>query len=178
MMPLMLAALLAVQSSPVTVSRLASPEKALRFEVTVPASVEDVWTAFTTAAGLQTWLWSDVVVDLKPGGDWLVRFPGRSGAPGSTGGGTSVSFVPKQRLELRALAPDRFPTVRQDRTRAVFEFQPVGPQSTKVTMTQTGWKTGKEWEEAYEYLAAGNAELLQQLHTRFTKGPIEWPKIK
>jgi len=31
---------------------------------------------------------------------------------------------------------------------------------TKVTLMQTGWKQGKEWDEAYEYLAGGNAQLL------------------
>ncbi len=58
-----LVALLALQSSPVTVERLATPEKALRFEVTVPAPLDDVWAAFTTQAGLQTWLWKDERVD-------------------------------------------------------------------------------------------------------------------
>ena len=175
LMSFVIAAVVGLQSSPVTTQKLATPEKALRWEVIVPAPVDDVWAALSTTAGLQTWLWSDVKVDLKPGGDWLVMFPGRGGAPGSTGGGTIVSFVPRRRLEIRALAPDRFPTVRQERTTAVFELQGVTPRSTKVTMTQTGWKVGPEWDAAYEYLANGNAQLLEQLHTRFTTGPIAWP---
>ena len=173
-----MAAALGAQTTPVTVQKLTSPQKALRFEVIVPASIDAVWEAFSTPAGLKTWLWSDVRVDLKPGGDWLVLFPGRAGSPPSTGGGTIVSFVPRQRLEVRALAPERFPTVRQQRTTAVFEFERVTSQSTKVTLTQTGWKEGKEWDEAYEYLAAGNAELLAQLFARFTSGPIDWTRIQ
>jgi uncharacterized protein YndB with AHSA1/START domain len=177
-MALVIAAVLTAQTSPVAVQKLTSPEKALRFEVVAPAPVDAVWTAFSTQAGLQTWLWSDVQVDLKPGGDWLVRFPGRAGSPPSTGGGTIVSFVPGQRLEIRALAPDQFPTVRRERTTALFEFQPITPGSTRVTLTQTGWKTGPEWDAAYEYLAGGNAELLTQLLARFTSGPIDWTKLK
>src|SRR4051812_47295325 len=42
----------------VKVTRLDSP-KALKFEVVVPAKLDDVWTAFTTDAGLNTWLWQD-----------------------------------------------------------------------------------------------------------------------
>ena len=34
--------------------------------------------------------------------------------------------------------------------------------------------TGKEWDEAYEYLAAGNTQLLEQLYARFARGPIKW----
>lgn len=157
-------------AGPVTVTKLSSPEKALRFEVTVPASVNDVWTAFTTKAGLETWLWKEVRVDARPGGDWLVIFPG------STGGGTIVSLAPKKQIVISAMAPERFPTVRKDRTTAAFGFEALTPASTKVTLLQTGWKTGEEWDAAYEYLAGGNAELLTQLHQRFTSGPIAWPK--
>ena len=33
-------------------------------------------------------------------------------------------------------------------------------------LVQTGWKPGKEWDDAYEYLAGG-AQLLGMLHRRF-----------
>jgi uncharacterized protein YndB with AHSA1/START domain len=157
-------------AGPVTVARMASPEKALRFEVVVLGSLDQVWAAFTTNDGLATWLWSDVRVDARPGGDWLAIFPG------STGGGTIVSITPKQQLVIAALAPDRFPTVRQERTRATFEFAAVSAESTAVTLVQTGWKSGDEWDAAYEYLAGGNAELLNQLYQRFVTGPVAWPK--
>jgi uncharacterized protein YndB with AHSA1/START domain len=154
--------------SPVKVTKVTAPAKALKFEVMIPASVEEVWTAFTTNAGLATWLWKDVTVELRKEGEWTVHFPG-----GGTGGGTIVDFTPRQRLVMRALCPEQFPTVRRERTTAVFDFEPAGGK-TRVTLTQTGWKPGKEWDDAYEYLASGNAQLLGQLLYRFTKGPIEW----
>jgi len=160
------AALVAPEAPAVRVTRVSAPEKALRFEVTVPASAEDTWAALTTTAGVESWLWKDARVDLRPGGDWLVLYP-----EGKTGGGTIVSFVEKQRLELRAMAPEWFPTVRRERTKAVFELAAIGPTSTRVTLVQTGWKTGKEWDDAYEYLAKGNAQLLEQLRRRFAAGP-------
>jgi uncharacterized protein YndB with AHSA1/START domain len=154
---------------PVTVTRLTSPQKMLRFEVNVPASVDDVWAAFTTQAGLATWLWRDTRVELRPGGEWLAVFPT------STAGGTIVSFVPKRTLVIAALAPEQFPTVRAARTTATFSFQALTAESTAVTLTQSGWQSGSEWDAAYEYLAKGNAELLTQLQTRFVSGPIKWP---
>ena len=39
-------------------------------------------------------------------------------------------------------------------TRPPLGFEPAGA-GTKVTLTQTGWQQGKEWDEAYEYLAMG-----------------------
>lgn len=167
-----LTAVLAAQpvTSPVAVTRVATPEKALVFDVVVPAPIATVWTAFTTKDGLQTWLWRDVRVALRPGGDWIVQY-----TPTATGGGTIESFTPERELVLRAMAPEQFPVVRATRTRAAFHFVPVGAGATRVTLVQTGWQTGAEWDAAYDYLAGGNAQLLAQLHRRFTTGPIAWP---
>jgi uncharacterized protein YndB with AHSA1/START domain len=159
----------AKKESHVEVTRVKEPEKALKFEVLVPARPADVWQAFATSAGLNTWLWRDCTVDLREGGGWIVHYPG-----GKTGGGTIVSFRDGQQMVLHAMAPEQFPEVRSVGTTAVFEFAPAGDR-TRVTLTQTGWKVGKEWDDAYEYLAAGNAQLLDQLYLRFARGPVKWP---
>jgi uncharacterized protein YndB with AHSA1/START domain len=143
--------------------------KVLRIELSIPAPLHDVWDAFTTKLGLSSWLAPDVSVELKPGGDWLMKFPG------STGGGTIESFVPEKEIVINALAPDRFPHVRAARTRAVFTFRAEG-NNTLVCLTQTGWQSGAEWDAAYEYLVAGNAQLLAMLHHRFVAGPTDWQK--
>jgi len=157
----------AAQDAPIS----AAPPQELVIQVEVPAPPEAVWRAFTTSEGLTTWLTPDATVDLRPGGEWTARFPG-----GSTGGGTIVSLVPEKELVISALAPDRFPHVRAERTRAVFEFEGRG-DSTIVRLTQSGWKSGVEWTSAYEYLVAGNAQLLATLHKRFVDGPMDWKKI-
>jgi len=87
-----------------------------------------------------------------------------------------VSFVPEKEMVIAALAPDQFPHVRAERTRATFQFQSRG-DSTIVRLTQTGWKSGPEWTRAYEYLVAGNAQLMATLHKRFVDGPIDWKKV-
>lgn len=167
---------LVILTSPLHVSAVTvatgpdAAEKALVIEVTIPASPEAVWQAFSTSEGLSTWLTPEATVDLRPGGEWTARFPG-----GSTGGGTILSFLPGKELVLSALAPDRFPAVRAQRTHVVFHFEPQG-SGTLVRLTQTGWQTGPEWDRAYEYLIAGNGQLLGTLHRRFVNGPIDWQK--
>jgi uncharacterized protein YndB with AHSA1/START domain len=151
----------------------ASPDAAgtmLRVEITVPAPRAEVWKAFATSEGLSTWLAPNSNVELRKGGEWMVHFPG-----GSTGGGNIVSFVPEKEIVLSALAPDQFPTVRAQRTTARFELEDHG-KGTLVRLTQTGWQDGDEWDRAYEYLTAGNAQLLATLHRRFVSGPIDWSK--
>jgi uncharacterized protein YndB with AHSA1/START domain len=153
-------------------TKAAAPPQQFAIEVEVPAPVGEVWHAFATSEGLSTWLFPNATVDLKPGGDWIVRFPG-----GSTGGGTIVSFVPQKELVIAAMAPEKFPAVRAERTRAVFTFEPRG-NATVVRLTQSGWKSGDEWTKAYEYLLPGNAQLLASLHKRFVDGPVDWAKEK
>jgi uncharacterized protein YndB with AHSA1/START domain len=169
---LSLAGSLLAADNPVKVTKADAPEKSLLFEVTVPASLDQIWRAFTTKEGVEEWLWSDVTVDLREGGDWIVNYPG-----GKTGGGTIVSFEPMRSITMRAMAPEQFPEVRRERTAAVFSFEATDG-GTRVTLRQTGWKNGKEWDDAYEYLAKGNAQLLNQLLYRFKNGPIDWNKLK
>src|ERR1700722_17182121 len=82
-----------------------SPEKALIFEVTIPASRAAVWHAFASSDGLSTWLTPGAVVDLRTGGEWTAHYPG-----GKTGGGTIVSFIREREITLAAMAPEPFPT--------------------------------------------------------------------
>lgn len=156
--------------SPTKVVKQARPEKALIIETTIPAPRAAVWEAFSTSDGLSTWLTPGAVVELRKGGEWTAHFPG-----GKTGGGTIVSFIPAQEMTLAAMAPEQFPTVRAERTTARFQFIASG-ESTVVRLTQTGWKTGEEWDKAYDYLAQGNAQLLDTLRRRFVSGPIDWEK--
>ncbi len=108
-----------VQRGPVTVTESSHPRE-LRFEVLVPASRDSVWRAFTTGDGLDTWLWRDCSVDLRPGGGWTVHYPG-----GKTGGGTIQSVHERRDITLHAMAPEWFPTVRSIGTTARFAFESV-----------------------------------------------------
>jgi uncharacterized protein YndB with AHSA1/START domain len=147
-----------------------SEPKRLDLSVTVPAGVDQVWDVFTTVAGMTSWLAPQATVEPWAGGKWEVAF-----GPGtSVGGGTIVLVQPKSLLALSALAPDRFPTVRRERTTAVFLFDAAGPNATTVRLAQTGWKPGEEWDKAFDYLAVGNAQLLEQLYHRFAVGPVTW----
>jgi uncharacterized protein YndB with AHSA1/START domain len=161
----------AVAQTPQKTTKPVVSDKALVLEITIPAPRAAVWHAFATSDGLSTWLTPDAVVDLRPGGEWTAHYPG-----GKTGGGTIVSFVPEKEIVISAMAPEQFPAVRATRTRARFSFESRG-DSTVVQLQQTGWQTGEEWDKAYEYLFAGNAQLLATLHHRFLNGPIDWAKV-
>jgi len=168
---LLTAATALVAQDAVKVVKQSAPEKALVFEAIIPAPRAAVWRAFTTSKGLSTWLTPGAVVDLRKGGEWTAHFPA-----GKTGGGTIVSFAPEKELVVSAMAPEQFPTVRAQRTIAKFQFIPTDDGFTLVRLVQTGWQAGPEWDKAYDYLAQGNAQLLETLRRRFVDGPIDWKK--
>jgi uncharacterized protein YndB with AHSA1/START domain len=159
----------AAQESPVRVTKTSVPQKRLDFEVEIPARVDEVWKCFSTRKGMITWITPDAEVDMRPGGAWLAKYPGEL-----PGGGRIVSFEPEQFLTLHAMAPEQFPTVRKEGTTAVFTFDAVDEHRTIVHLSQVGWKSGAEWETAYEHLSRGNAILLTQLRNRFLNGPVNW----
>jgi uncharacterized protein YndB with AHSA1/START domain len=154
----------------VHVTTSADPKR-LDFAVTVAASVDQVWDAFTTSAGVTSWLAPQATIEPRPGGKWEVSF----GAGSSTAGGTIVLLQPKSLLAVSALAPDQFPTVRRERTTAVFFFDAAGPKTTTVRLAQTGWQQGAEWDRAFDYLSTGNAQLLEALYQHFAGGVVPRP---
>ena len=149
---------------------VSSEPKRVEWDVMIPGSVDVVWNAFTTEAGLTSWLAPMATVDARPGGDWLVSFPGGP-APA---GGTIVELQPQAFIAIAAMAPGTYPTVRKERTYALFTFASAGKNATRVHLTQTGWRDGTEWDAAMEYLAVGNAQLLEALYQRFVSGPTHW----
>jgi uncharacterized protein YndB with AHSA1/START domain len=145
------------------------PAKRLDFVLTVPASLDQVWEAMTTPEGLVTWLTPAAKVEMTPGGLWECDYPG-----GKTAGGNVLSFLPKEILALSAMAPEEFPTVRKERTQAIFRFEAIDATHTRVRLAQIGWKQGDEWDRAFAYLARGNAQLMNMLVHRFTAGATDW----
>jgi uncharacterized protein YndB with AHSA1/START domain len=153
----------------VTVTR--EPAKRLDFEVVVPASRAQIWEAFTTPDGMKSWIAPEDKVDLAIGGDWKVGFKGSQ-----PGGGNVLAWLPEEMLTVHAMAPEWFPTVRKERTIAVFRFDSVDEKQTRVRLSQIGWKDGPEWDKAFDYLSKGNAQLLNALYQRFAEGPVDWEK--
>ena len=107
------------------------PEKALIFEVSIPAPRVAVWQAFTTSEGLSTWLTPGAVAELKKGGEWTAHFPG-----GKTGGGTILAFTPKREIVMAAMAPEQFPTVRA--WRRMPGRQPLGEAVRRIVPAPRG----------------------------------------
>jgi uncharacterized protein YndB with AHSA1/START domain len=152
------------------------PERTIRTEVTVEASVDEVWDAWTTEVGITAFFAPACNVTLRIDGPYEIYFD-PDAAPGQRGGeGMRVlAFQPKTMLAFTWSAPPHLSRVRRQRTHVLIRLHPLDEGRTKVTLTHSGWGEGGEWDAAYTYFQrAWQQVVLPRLAHRFSVGPIDW----
>lgn len=150
-------------------------ERAIDKEVTVGATIDEVWDAWTTRAGIVTFFAPDAKIEPKVGGAFAIYFdplaqPGLKGADETR----FMALQPKKMLSFDWNAPPHLPEARAQRTFVVVRFEPVNEATTRVTLHHTGWGDGGEWDKAYAYFDSAWAGVLKNLGIRFEQGPQDW----
>jgi uncharacterized protein YndB with AHSA1/START domain len=147
-----------------------SEERILRTEAVVRAPVGEVWKAFTTKEGVQSWMVPVAEVELRVGGTLKTNYNPQARIGDA---GTIVhhilSYEPERMLATRFTAPEGAPVSAQlaQATWVVYRFEPVSPQETRVTVTMVGWGDGPVWDASYDFFKRGNEWELQQLVKHF-----------
>ena len=140
----------------------------------VEASLERIWTAFTTSEGLRSWLAPHAEIDLRVGGLMRTNYnqQGQVGDP-QTIENTILSFEPGRMLSIRvSKAPDNFPfpnAVRQ--MWSVVYFEAAGSGRTTVREVSLGFSTDEESQRMRAFFNQGNATTLNQLQRYFAGSP-------
>lgn len=150
--------------------------RTIRKEVTVNASLEAVWDAWTTAKGAVTFFAPKAIINLAIGGPYELFFDvdAPRGSQGSEGS-KILSFLPMEMLSFEWNAPPQYQNVRQgQRTWVVVQFLPSGSNQVRVRLTHLGWRKGEEWEKVYLYFKRAWDIVLGRLEHRFSMGPIDW----
>ncbi len=152
------------------------PDRAIESEIVVDAGVEQVWSAWTTDAGVTSFFAPASNIDLRVGGPYEIFFdplaePGRRGADGAA----VLAFQGGKMLSFTWSAPPHMPEIRKQWTHVVVRFFAVGPERTRVSLRHDGWGEGDKWDEAFEYFSrAWKSVVLPRLRHRFSAGPIDW----
>lgn len=154
--------------------------RTLAHEITVPAPVSDVWTALTTAEGWRTWA-VPVVREVAGSSDRFESGYDPSAPPGAP------STIEQQWIERREPRSAAFRTTRAPqgfphadayyRVVSRFTLTPLGDGSTRVRLEGSGYPAGSAGDTLIGFFREGNRSTLQQLHTRFATGPIDWTTI-
>jgi len=150
-------------------------ERAIDKTVDVNASVDDVWDAWTTRAGIVSFFAPDAKIEPRVGGAFEVYIDPEA-PPGSRGADDMrfMALQPKRMLSFTWNAPPHLPEARAQRTLVVLRLQPIGDKQTRVTLHHVGWGDGGEWDQAYAYFDKAWGGVLANLKKRFDQGPQDW----
>jgi uncharacterized protein YndB with AHSA1/START domain len=153
----------------------AAAERAIDKQVQVPASVDEVWAAWTTREGIVGFFAPDARVEARIGGPFEIYFD-PLGAPGSRGADDMrfLALQPKRMLSFDWNAPPHLPEARAQRTFVVVRLAPQGDKLTLVSLHHTGWGDGGQWDQAYTYFDRAWGNVLANLKKRFESGPQDW----
>ena len=153
----------------------AGAERALHKEVIVPATVDQVWDAWTTREGIVSFFAPAAEIDARVGGAFHIYMdPGA--APGRRGADDMrfMALEPKKFISFDWNAPPHLPLTRAQRTFVMVRLDPVDAQLARVTLHHTGWGDGGEWDKAYAYFDGAWGHVLGNLQKRFVSGPYDW----
>lgn len=154
----------------ILVSWTFADERPIISEAVIPASLDDVWHAWTTNAGLQAWLAPHVEIDLKIGGKMRSNYdPKGKLGDAKTIENTILCFDPKRMLSIRATKPpEGFPFVNAIKNCwTVIYFEKAGPASTKLTVSMLGYTSDEESQKMRKHFEWGNDFTLKKLQKHF-----------
>lgn len=150
-------------------------ERAIAREIIVMAPIDAVWDAWTTRAGIESFLAPEAEIDARVGGAFHIHFDPT--APGGSKGADDMRFMALQRPRMLSFdwnAPPHLPLARAQRTFVVVRLASIDAASTRVTLHHTGWGDGGEWDQAHAYFDRAWGSVLNNLKKRFDTGPQDW----
>jgi len=151
-------------------------EKSIFCDVIVPASIKEVWKAWTTNEGVKSFFAPDCNVELKVMGPYEILFD-LNAKPGSQGGeGLFIlAFEEYKMLSFVWNAPPEYPNIRGQFTHVIIRLEEISGNETHVTLYHDGWGEGDEWQKVYDYFVkAWDRVIMPRLKYRFENGPVDW----
>jgi uncharacterized protein YndB with AHSA1/START domain len=151
-------------------------ERTVYAEIVIGKGIEAVWNAWTTEDGVRSFFAPDCQIESRAGGDYEIYFnpAGEKGKRGAEGTKILALQAPTM-LSFTWNNPPHLPGIRWQYTAVVVRLERLSEDSTRVTLSQGGWGTGKEWDDAFKYF--GNAwqkQVLPFLKHSLETGPVDW----
>jgi len=144
--------------------------RTLQKEALVDGTPAEVFAAWTTEAGILSFLEVESNIDLRIGGPMELYFgpdlpEGQRGSEGCQ----ILSYVPDRMLSFSWNGPPLFPEERAKRSWVVVLLDEMPSGRTKVQLQHLGFGTGGRWDDVYEYFENAWGKVLEWLHNHFQK---------
>ena len=153
----------------------AQTDAPLVHEGIVNAPLAQVWAAFTTKAGLESWMVAHAEIDLRVGGVMKTQHDAKDtvDGPGAIAN-TILSYEPMRMLSMRVQKfPQGFPfphAITQMWTMVYFESQ--GENATRIREVCLGFTAEEESRKMREFFNYNNAVTLDLLQKRFAAAAV------
>jgi uncharacterized protein YndB with AHSA1/START domain len=135
----------------------------------INAPVEEVWKAWTTAAGIESFFAPKAArVEPVAGGAFELWF-GVNNPEGSRGSeGCLVHSVrPMEQLVFEWNAPPDLPTIRRLRTLVYLDFKPLPDGRTELTLRNFGYGDGPDWTKTKAYFEQAWPAVMGNLEKKY-----------
>jgi len=151
---------------------LATADQTLVHSAMVEAPVAEVWKAWTTKAGITSWMVPVGEIELKVGGKMRTSYtPGSDLTGPDVIENTIISFDPMRMISFKiSKAPEKFPFKKaMEHVWTVLYFEPMDDTKTKVTCRMLGFDHEEESVRMRLFFKQGNQATLDSLVKHFAK---------
>jgi uncharacterized protein YndB with AHSA1/START domain len=139
-------------------------------EAVVNAPADDVWKAWTTVEGMQSWMVGKADIDMRVGGTWRTSYNREADLAGDAAIHHRIlAFDPGRMLAFQTVKTPRpfpFPSAIL-KTWTVVYLEPAGEGRTKVTVRMLGYGDDEESQKMRAFFETGNRATLDALVKRF-----------
>jgi uncharacterized protein YndB with AHSA1/START domain len=146
---------------------------AVHKDVLVEAPPSEVWAAWTTDAGIRSFLGADSRIEARVDGPYEIYFssdakPGERGSEGCR----VLAVTPERRLTFEWNAPPTIPTIRPKHHVVQVSLESEG-SGTRVRLDALGYGAGPEWAKTRDYFDKAWGSVLDALATHFAAAPVK-----
>jgi uncharacterized protein YndB with AHSA1/START domain len=151
-------------------------ERSVALGITINASLDSVWSRLSSEKGFRKFFAPACRFEPKPLGLLDIYFAPT--APAGQRGAENNRVLAIQEKSLLSFtwdAPPQWPKIREQRTVVIIRLHKVEESKTLVTLTQTGWGSGAEWDEVFSYFGkAWGGFVLPNLKYSLEVKPVDW----
>jgi len=149
--------------------------RSIEYTCIVEANLDEVWRAWTTNDGVQSFFAPDSQVELKIDGPYELYFrpEAEEGSRGSEGM-TIQTFLPEQLLAFHWNGPPELPDKRNEKTWVVIEIRELDEELCEITLTHTGIGETEDWDPYLRYFEKAWRVVLFRFERAFRVGAINW----
>jgi uncharacterized protein YndB with AHSA1/START domain len=148
----------------------AEDDRPLVHEALITAPLDQVWAAYTTKAGLESWMAAHAEIELKIGGTMKTCHDPKGTVDDAKAiDNTILSYEPGHMLSFKVRKPPQgfpFPNAITNMWTIIY-FEAQGERVTRVRGVCLGFGNDEESRKMREFFNRGNAVTLERLQRRF-----------